>query len=203
MPVNEYPERVALFDDGVYRWCYDMDMWRNRFMLTLILKVIGILSIAMIAIFLALLGPGEMGTVLLILLGIIVLALVVYAVCALVMGGHYHLRFEMDDSAVRLVQSDATRQRNHTLAVIATVAGIAAGKPGEALRVGVTLEAANAVGTTAFSAVRRVRLYPKCDVIDLREWFGMNQIYVNGEDYAFVRDFILSHVPEKAGRNGT
>ena len=31
--MNEYPSRVTLYDDGVYRWCYDMDMWQNRYML--------------------------------------------------------------------------------------------------------------------------------------------------------------------------
>ena len=28
--INETPTRVTLYEDGVYRWSYDLDMWRNR-----------------------------------------------------------------------------------------------------------------------------------------------------------------------------
>ena len=48
--------------------------------------------------------------------------------------------------------------------------------------------------------MRRVKQFPQYDLIDLREWFGMNQIYVDAEDYPFVRDFILERVREKARR---
>ena len=41
--MNDYPSRVTLFDDGVYRWSYDLDMWRNRCLLNLILKILSLL----------------------------------------------------------------------------------------------------------------------------------------------------------------
>lgn len=41
--MNDYPSRVTLFDDGVYRWSYDLDMWRNRYLLNLILKILSLL----------------------------------------------------------------------------------------------------------------------------------------------------------------
>ena len=75
---------------------------------------------------------------------------------------------------------------------------LAAGQRNKAFRVGNTLAAAEIVGTTAFADVTSLRLYPNDDVIALREWFGMNQIYVPQEDYEFVRDFILERVSDKA-----
>ena len=33
-----YPSRVTLFEDGVYRWSYDMDMWHNRYLIRLIVR---------------------------------------------------------------------------------------------------------------------------------------------------------------------
>ena len=203
--MNDYPDRVTLYDDGVYRWSYDMDMWQNRFMLRLLLKLLGIICGGVLILIFALLGPEyytpkAVAIALASAAGLFALTFLIYAVCAWVMKGVYRLRFEMDENAVALVQSAATRDRNSALATVATLAGIAAGKSGEAFRLSSTLNAVNAVGTTAFSVITRVKTCPEDDVIDLREWFGMNQIYVNREDYAFVLDFIRERISEKARR---
>lgn len=199
--MTEYPARVTLYDDGVYRWSYDMDMWHNHYMLKLLLKVMGIILGAILAVFIVLLGPSDakaLAFIAAIMAGLVVLALLIYAICALAMHGTYHLCFEMDDEAVALIQSDATRTRNETLGAVATLVGIAAGQPGQALRAGSTMALANSVGKTTFASVRRVRQHPKCDVIALSALFGMNQIYVRPEDYPLVVNYILERVPEKA-----
>jgi len=219
----EYPARVTLYEDGVFRWFYDMDMWRNRYMLRLLVRVLSVILLIPVAFFLLTvlnraLPPlldgtpwrrvafmihddlKVLGLVALICVGILLLALLIYAVCALVMKGNYRLYFEMDETAVTLVRSAGSMNAINALGVAATVAALAAGKPGGALRTGAMLAGANAVGTTRFDSVRRVKRYPQYDLIDLREWFGMNQIYVSGEDYPFVRDFILERVREKARR---
>lgn len=215
--MDMYPSRVTLFEDGVYRWSYDMDMWRNRYLLGLIIKILCIvlgiptLFIAAMALknappvpdrglshsdLVALAVVGGMW------IGSILLTLAVYAICAAVMHGTWHLCFEMDESAVALVQSAAAKQRNATLAAVAAVFEIAAlfaGKGSHSLHTSSTaLRTANESGTTSFGSVRKVRPHPDHDLIDLRELFGMNQIYVRAEDYPFVRDFILEHVREKA-----
>ena len=38
--MDMYPSRVTLFEDGIYRWSYDMDMWRNRYLLGQIIKIL-------------------------------------------------------------------------------------------------------------------------------------------------------------------
>lgn len=177
-----YPAHVTLYEDGVYRWSYDMDMRHNTFMRNLILKVIAVIFAFPVGFFLvmflakalpmAVSGPFRrvpramaadmlfpLLITLLIFAGAIGLTMLIYVISSLVMHGNYHLCFEMDDSGVALVPS---------------------------------------AGVTSFSAVRRVRLYPEQDVINLLEWFGMNQIYVSKADYLFVKDFILAHVREKA-----
>ena len=177
-----YPAHVTLYEDGVYRWSYDMDMRHNTFMRNLILKVIAVIFAFPVGFFLvmflakalpmAVSGPFRrvpramaadmlfpLLITLLIFAGAIGLTMLIYVISSLVMHGNYHLCFEMDDSSVALVPS---------------------------------------AGVTSFSAVRRVRLYPEQDVINLLECFGMNQIYVSKADYLFVKDFILAHVREKA-----
>ena len=199
-----YPDRVTLCDDGVYRWSYDMDMWHNRFMLRHVLTIVCAMSVLVSLTMLAAFGlrrvsPRFAALLFLIPAGaLIALTLLIYLICALAMRGNYHLRFEMDENKIVLVQTAETENRNRVLTTVSTVAGIAAGQRNKAYRVNATLRAADSVGTTAFANVTRVRLFPDDDVIDLWEWFGMNQIYVPREDYALVRDFMLARVSEKA-----
>ena len=199
-----YPDRVTLCDDGVYRWSYDMDMWHNRFMLRHVLTIVCAMSVLVSLTMLAAFGLNRVSPRLAALLFIIpmgalsALTLLIYLICALAMRGNYHLRFEMDENKIVLVQTAETENRNRVLTTVSTVTGIAAGQRNKAYRVNATLRAADSVGTTAFADVTRVRLFPDDDVIDLWEWFGMNQIYVPREDYALVRDFMLARVSEKA-----
>ena len=36
---ERYTDRVTLCDDGVYRWYYDMDMYKNKSMLWMLLRI--------------------------------------------------------------------------------------------------------------------------------------------------------------------
>ena len=221
--MNDYPARVTLFDDGVYRWSYDLDMWRNRYLLQQIVRILCIalgiptLIIAAMVLRTVLKHPGlardeimffirgdllALAVVGGIWIGTVILTLIVYAVCAAVMRGTWRLCFEMDDSAVALIPSAAAKKRNGTLATIASaveIAALLAGNSDHSLRsASRALRNANESGTTRFDSVRRVKLLVDLDLIDLRQLFGMNQIYVNAEDYPFVRDFILERVRENS-----
>ena len=183
--MDMYPSRVTLFDDGIYRWSYDLDMWHNRYMLRMILKILCVV-----------LGIPTL------LIAAMLLTVIIYAICAAVMRGTLRLCFEMDESAVALVQSAETKNRNSALAAVADAVEIAAlfsGKSTRSLRASSNaLRMANESGITPFDSVRKARPQPDHDLIDLRQIFVRNQIYVNREDYAFVRDFILERVREKA-----
>lgn len=218
--MDDFPARVTLFADGVYRWSYDLDMRRNLEPLRLVLKVISLilgvpaLFCAAMTLRTALAHPGAaregmmfyLGDDLLLLavvgglwMGCILLTLVIYAACAALMRGTWRWRYEMDASAVTLVQSAATKARNDALAAVADAASSLSGRSDRAAAsLLATLRTANGAGTTRFESVRRVRLRPAQDLIDLRAFFGGNLIYVSAEDYPFVRDFILSRVKEKA-----
>lgn len=219
--MDNFPERVTLYDDGAYRWHYDMDMWHNRYMIRLIVKILslllGIPTLFIAAMLLKSALPMLQNGVsqerlafflnddLLALyivgglwLGMLVLAELIYAICALAMKGVYRLYFQMDESAVALVRRPGTMEALNTLGLLVGVAGLVAGKPGEALRAGSTLAVANSSGVSRFENARRLKTVEKYDLLDLREFFGMNQIYVPKEDYEAVRDFMLERMPEKA-----
>ncbi len=219
--MNDYPSRVTLYEDGVYRWSYDMDMWRNRYLLNLIIRilllVIGIPALFMLAMLLMRLIPlmteglpvdsimfhirGDLAGFAIVggmLVGMVLLTLIIYAICAAAMHGTWRFCFQMDESAVALVRDARKMAALNTFGAAVAVVGLLAGKPGESLRVGNTLAVANNTGTSRFESTRRVKILPELDLLDLSEWFGMNQIYVPGEDYTFVKDFILARIPEKA-----
>ena len=221
--MDDFPSKVTLFEDGIYRWRYDMDMWHNRYLLKLLMRILclilGIPALFILAMLcrqaLPLLNRDDpwseimmtlhndltlLAVVVGMLAGMIVLALIIYAVCAAAMHGIWRLRFQMDDTAVALVRDPEKMRALNALGTIAAVTGLLVGKPGDSVRIGSTLAMVNSNGTTRFESVRRVKCIEACDVIDLREWFGMNQIYIPEADYALVRDFILARVRDSARR---
>ena len=219
--MNDYPARVTFFEDGIYRWSYDMDLWHDRYILRLVIKVLllvmGIPTLFVLAMLLKnlipLLKSGLPGERIMffirndllivaivggLLVGMILLTLLIYIIAAAVVHGKYHLCYQMDESAVALVREPRKMDALNTFGTVVAVVGLAIGKPGDAMRIGSTLAVAKNTGTSRFESTRRVKILPERDLLDLREWFGMNQIYVPGEDYGFVKDFILERIPQKA-----
>ena len=201
MSENEFPSRVTLCEDGVYRWSYDMDMYRNPYLRSILLKVMGVLCAVMYIFLLALIAGGGRGltprTMLLAALpfsGLLLLTLLIYYICAAVMHGTYHLQFEMDEDAVRLVRKASTQRMMNVMADVTTMAN---------MRAGHQLQTAAGSGCTRFQSVRTMTERPEHDAINLRELMGANQIWIPRADYEFVRGFIAERIPDRAeGRGG-
>ncbi|MBR1710440.1 MAG: hypothetical protein IJ719_16705, partial [Clostridia bacterium] len=94
MPDTEYTEHVSHGEDGAYRWYYDLNMYRNRYLLNVILKVIGIIAlISYPFLFYWILHGGLFLNVQLVLLvslpfvACILLTLIIYYIVALVKHG--------------------------------------------------------------------------------------------------------------------
>ena len=221
MDRTQYPSRVTLCEDGVYRWSYDMDMRRNRYLINLLAKALAIIFAVPVGFMLVLVlqssapllsharDAGEamlmmrdrMGPVLLALAvwaGVMALTYIIYGICVVVMHGNYHLCFEMDETCVALVQSPKALKTVDTVRTAAVITALAAGKTRSAFHTNVMLSGAEALGKTDFRSVRRMWEHPENDVIDLGVLFGRNQIYVNRQDYHFVRTFIRQRVRDKA-----
>ena len=200
MSENEFPSRVTLCGDGVYRWSYDMDMYRNPYLRSILLKVMGVLCAVMYVFLLALIAGGGREltprTMLLAALpfsGLLLLTLLIYYICAAVMHGTYHLRFEMDEDAVRLVRKASTQRMMNVMADVTTMAN---------MRAGHQLQTAAGSGCTLFQSVRAMTERPEHDAINLRELMGANQLWIPRADYEFVRDFIAQRIPDRAKARG-
>ena len=204
MDESMYPKRVTLGEDQVYRWSYDMDMYRNHYLRNVLLKVFGAICLVSWAFLLLLfakdsrLSLSVVFITLLIFGGFMLLVLAGYYLAAVIMRGQYHLRFEMNDEAVLLVRKESTERMMQNMALITMMAGRAAGKPVRGLASGAAIQTGAASGLTFFREVRSMKERPRYDAFNLRSLTGGNQIWVGPEDYAFVRDYVRSRIPEKA-----
>ena len=201
MSEPNFTSRVTLDEDGAYRWYYDLDMYRNRYLLSALLKVSGAICAGIYFLLVLLIddrGPLVTGEpweslrepVLLLLpfLGVMLLVVLGYYLAAVIKHGGYRLQFEMTEERIRLVRKASTQEFMNTAADIMSLLNTQKGR---------ALQNAAGSGNTKFSDVRGVTENRKHDAINLREPMGANQIMIHEEDYEFVRDFILSHVPEE------
>lgn len=193
MDEQAYPPRVAQGDDGVYRWSYDMDMYRNHYLRNVLLKVFGVISFVCCAFLLFLFAKDhnltrEIAlTILLIFAGVMLLVLGGYYLAAVIMHGKYHLRFEMNEEAILLVRTPSTQAFMDAMADISSLTGR-----------GAAARTAAASGLTYFSQVRSLKEHPDYHAFNLRTLADGNQIWVCPEDYPFVVDYVKSRIPEKA-----
>ena len=198
---QEYPKRVTLGEDGVYRWRYEMDLKHNLFMFKFVLKILVAVFLFCDAMMLILSeGSSEMLSFALILtaamVGIWGIAYWIWGVAS-----HWTQRFffEMDQKEIALIQPPSVQKRGAVLGLIVAVLGVAARKPGS-IGTGMAIGMGSRTSYCRLASVRRLKQHRKNDVIAL--WmliFGM-QVYVPPEDYDFVLDHISEKVPARVRR---
>ena len=101
--MDTHSTRVTLFDDGVYRWSYGMDMWHNRCLIGLASKIIRLI--------------------------LVILTLIIYTVTATVFHGTCHLCFRKDKSAVALVRNPRTMNKVNAFGTVVAMVGWPLARP--------------------------------------------------------------------------
>ena len=194
--------RVRLFEDGKYRWVYEMSLFKNPTIFVLILKIFFFIILGIFA-FMVILGSGDsdfwwdgflnyLKIFGLIFAGMIVLTGVSYLIYAAIMGGKYIVEFEMDDKGVLHRQTEKQAKKTRGIGVATAVIGAAAGRPGS---VGAGLAATRTEMYSEFAKVRKVKAYPRRGLLKVNNLLNHNQVYAQPEDFEFVRGFIVSHCP--------
>jgi len=198
---------VVKSGDGILRWVYEMNMWKNPTLLITIWKVLllSALAPALFAFILRLadgLGPALSAfvTIMAIVAGIVSgLMLLAYPIVALINGGKYCVVFEMDDNSVRHIQMQKQFRKSQTLSLVATLAGAMAGNIPTA---SAGLLAGSKQSTQSrFEKVRAIVVNEKRHVIYVNEKLTHNQVYAEPGDFAFVRDHIVRRCPKATLKN--
>ena len=114
--------------NGIYRWTYELNLYRNPTVLITVLKVLG-LSMGLVWLFVVLVSMGDRGfwwdgflpetkVFALVMLGFVVLGAVSYYLYALIQGGRYCVLFEMDEQGVKHTQLARQFRKSQVVAAL-------------------------------------------------------------------------------------
>ena len=188
-------------EDGVYRWRYSLNLYRNAVLLWLFYKVFSCVFAVCVLFGLwrndfkfsreatkwVLVGYAVM----------IALVTVSYYLYALIQGGRYTWDFEMDENGVNAVQVANEAKRNKMLGAAVAAMGVASGNLSQ-IGLGTTVAACNGM-YSEFATTRKVKPDRKHNTINIRNGMYHNQVFAADEDFDFVLDYITSHCPKLKG----
>lgn len=195
--------KVRQFNDGKYRWVYEMPILSNPTIFLTVFKVFAYIlgvSFVVFGFFIYVIhgnwaGLWEMAKGYLIALGIIaVLNVLGVLVIAAMYKGKYIVMFEMDEHQIKHIQVSEQFRKAKKMGQLGAYAGMLTGNftlAGAGL-----LMASKDASVSNYSEVRRVIPRRKLHVIKVNEFIEKNQIYVADEDFDFVYDFIKSRCPK-------
>ncbi len=202
-PDNSYQgKEVQLCADGKYRWVYEMNMVTNPTIFLTVFKIFFYIILAGwigFGLFLYIIhgdwaGFLGMGKSMLIVLAVMaVLTLLGVLVLAALYGGKYVVLFEMDEEQVKHIQLPRQVRKAQAVSMLTTLVGIASKNPtvaGAGL-----LSAGRNISISEFKNVRRVKARRALHLIKVNQFLNKNQVYVPGEDFDFVYDYIKSRCP--------
>ncbi len=191
---------IVLGEDGVYRWMFELSLWRNPTILITLIKVFG-LTIGILFLFglIFAITSGDFLEQLLFhirLLGIVfgiflVLSVISYMIYAVAVGGKYIVYFEMSEE--KIVHTQLPRQYNKIkrAAGVAIIAAFLA--ENLLLASNAFLVASRNSSVSEWNRVKSVKSVRRRQVIYVNELLNRNQIYAEEPDFDFVEGFIRSH----------
>ena len=203
MSPNDYSgSRVALCEDGKYRWTYPLDMLKNPSILFVLLKIFGILlSIPLLIALISAAANNDWQTIwdgfikiwLIVMVVFFVIILISYLIVVWMNGGKYVVNFTMDEKRLIHEQVPVQYERARKIGILAALMGIFAKRPAAA-GAG-ALAASRNTSVSVFDKVRRIKPRRGQNLIKVNQSLERNQVYVPDEDFDFVLDFIRKHCP--------
>ena len=203
MSPNDYSgSRVALCEDGKYRWTYPLDMLKNPSILFVLLKIFGILlSIPLLIALISAAANNDWQKIwdgfikiwLIVMVVFFVIILISYLIVVWMNGGKYVVNFTMDEKRLIHEQVPVQYDRARKVGILAVLMGIFAKRPATA-GAG-ALAASRDTSVSVFDKVRRIKPRRGQNLIKVNQSLERNQVYVPDEDFDFVLDFIRKHCP--------
>lgn len=191
-------------ENGVYRWSYDLYLYRDYSIYFLIWKIFFfIMTGGFLIIFIADALNGsdfffercveDLKFYGYFLLGMTVITLLGYLLYAALMRGKYCVEFEMDEKGILHKQIEEQAKKAKKLSNLTAAVGAASGRLSAA---GAGLAAARTEMYSDFSKVKKVKAYPARGLIKVNGVLQRNRIYVEKADFPFVLSYIQTHCTE-------
>ena len=193
--------RIVRGDDGVYRWIYELNLFKNPVILFVIWKIL-VFSLIGVWFFVVIISIGErdffpttflkLSKVFALLIAVmLIIGLIAYLLYAAVIGGKYCVLFEMDDKGIKHTQLPGQFKKAALLSDAAVLLGLASGNL-TAAGSGLISKSRYSI-TTNWSKVKSISVHPKINTIKVNELLNKNQVYVSDKEFEFVRHFIEEH----------
>ena len=208
MTDNRVNRDFRLCDDGVYRWVYVYDLWKNY---TVILEIEKFFALAClgIMIILGLLEIPEKGLIKRIIssaqeAGVIlavftVLLLISYPIYCFLSKGKYCVLFEMDDKSIMHTRMEKEVKNEELVEWLWAANEIIDSR---LLSTGLSIATASEASMeTVFADVRKAVVSEKGRTITLICKITRNQVYVPDDKFEFVKNYILERCPEDVQRS--
>ena len=190
--------RVRKFDDGIYRWIYELNMYKNPIILITVFKVLGmaVVIVFVLSIIIQLVtgsfsvefDPDGLKVIIGILLVLVAITVLSYFIVAKQYGGKYIVIFEMTEDSITHRQMDSQFDKAKALGWWATIIGMASGNLAT-VGIGLTSATRNSM-TSEYMSVRKIKPKKRLHLIHLNGMLERNQIYVCDEDFDFVLQFL-------------
>ena len=201
MPDNDLmksPASVLECNDTVYRWVYELPMWKSLFLL---FEVWRVLLIACLIPFVILLIAGSgsfpdrlwgaICTLAIPLAILLVLSVPAYLIVTKANNGKYTVLFEMDDEWITHTQIKTEKAR--ALEQLTMLVGAKAGNP-TAIGAGL-LSATGGSLSSRLINVRRITAVRSKHLIKVHSLLKRNQVYVDDAGFDFVLNYLAGHCP--------
>ena len=200
MERTEVTGRVTLYEDGVYRWIYGMDMQKNRLMFFRVLKILGCVGIGIIVLSLlagSMGGGSAQSAMLLFGFGTSACMLLAWCLAYLIWSwashGKTYLLYEMTVDAIAVLSTVPGQKRFAPVPAADTVST----DVNALLEKGRTAHIGSRKGrsTVLLSHIISIDTHRSEDAISLRSALGDQLVYVSCDDYDFVLNFLYEHCP--------
>lgn len=192
--------------DGVYRWVYDLNLFKNPTVMYRAWRLFGI-SFGVLWILVAVFKRAQenfwfsgflaLTRDLVIILAVLLAAsAVIYYLYALLLGGKLCILFEMDEHGVRHSQVPKYMKKND---LVKKISAFVDEPPEEPLPPSTGMIAT--VKTSMYSdfgKIKKIAVIPERECIKIIEALGKNQVRAAGEEFDFVSGYILNHLNKSA-----
>ena len=201
--MNEYPERVRLDDDDVYRWSYDRKTGQDKQIIKVVVIVMAALTALMVGV-IAVAPETEksmnkwkaIGIILGVVAAVTLLLALVFVLLNRRRGGFYHYRFEADPEGINVLMDERDAEILRGMSGVMGMAGAASGHPVQGAPSSASMAGAAGGGRVSFSSVRKAVVNPKKDYIILKSIVEEGIIYIPPEDFKKMKKFILDHLDD-------
>ena len=190
--------RVKKYDDGKYRWVYELNLKEDKSILNVVIKAV---ILAIVVPYLLLAGytyfQGNLQAMrditpvfALVGIAVIIIAFISYFAVTKYYKGYFTFLYEMDEDGIWFRRIESDKENTETIGKLAAFTGALIGN------IGLFASGLNTAGNhdaySDFKKIYSIKSRPRDHLIVLTSFFLFNYIYVNEEDYNMVLEFIES-----------